>query len=480
VTTASLPLTTGWPGRHAASPPRATARRSFVHWVALGLVWTTVASGAVVFTEPAPVDLLTVILIGLLPVIGLVAIKPGLVVFLAIWLAAAAGAFAASAFSNDIARSAIHSGISVYLYLATFVFAAFVARKPAAHTHLVLHAYQWAAFVAALAGIAGYFDLVPGAADLFTKFGRASGTFKDPNVYGPFLVPALVYALHQFLNGPVTRTAVPAVMIMFLGIAILLSYSRGAWVNLAIALIIYGYLSFVCAPSNRLRLKMFALGIAGCALIGAALAATTQIDDVERLLQDRAQLSQSYDEGPEGRFGAHEKAKKLILDNPFGIGAGMFTELYHHEDVHNVYLSMFLNAGWLGGLIFTLMCALTTIYGLRHAFKRTASQALFLIAYAAFVGNVVEALVIDVDHWRHFYLLMALVWGMMLGDRRVATLKANQPRRPAKILPPVLIIRPSRPARIIGRARRCVAQATGPSRRRPTLRGRAVTRIGRG
>ena len=417
----------------------AHAGRSVTHMVSLALVWVAVAAGAIVFTEPAPVDVLTIGLIVLLPLIGLVAIKPALVVLLSVWLAAAAAAFVASAFSNDIARSSIHSGISVYLYLATFVLAAFVANKPADHGRLILHAYQWAAFIAAVAGFAGYFDLLPGAAELFTKFGRAAGTFKDPNVYGPFLIPALLYGLHQCLTRPLHRTAVPATMVLFLGFAILLCFSRGAWFNLAVAVAIYGYCSFIGAGTDRQQLRMVGLGLAGAALLAGALVAATQIDAVGRLLEERAQLSQSYDEGPEGRFGGHEKAKRLILDNPLGIGAGTFTEVYHHEDVHNVYLSMFLNAGWLGGLLFILVCALSTLYGLRHAFKRTASQALFLIAYAAFVGNVVEGFVIDIDHWRHFYLEMALVWGMMLGDRRGVTVQAVRRR----------LLRSSRPAKLI-------------------------------
>ena len=411
----------------SGSQARRKRQRSAAHSIALALVWLAVASGAIVFTEPAPVDLFTISLIILLPVMGLVAIKPTLIVVLSFWLAAAAAAFVASAYSSDIARSSIHSGISVYLYVATFVFAAFIAKKPVAHTKLVLHAYQWAAFITAIAGLIGYFGLAPGADQLFTKFGRATGTFKDPNVYGPFLVPALLYAIHQCISRPLPRIGVPVLMVLFLSFAILLSFSRGAWINMAIALAIYGYCSFISATANLLRLKMIALGATGAFVILGSLAAATQIDAIGKLLEERAQLSQSYDEGPEGRFGGHEKAKRLILENPLGIGAGTFTEIHHHEDVHNVYLSMFLNAGWLGGLLFISMCALTSLYGLRHAFKRTASQPLFVIALAAFIGNVIEGFVIDIDHWRHFYLLMAIVWGLMLGDRRIATLKSSPP-----------------------------------------------------
>ena len=461
-------------------PPHLTGRHRAVRYIALALVWLAVASGAIVFTEPAPVDLLTISLIILLPAVGLVAIKPGMIVVLSIWLAAAAAAFVASAFSNDIARSSIHSGISVYLYLATFVFAAFVAKRPVAHTKLILHAYQWAAFITAIAGVIGYFGLAPGADEMFTKFGRATGTFKDPNVYGPFLVPGLLYAVHQCVTRPLHRAALQAVMVLFLGFAILLSFSRGAWINMGLAFAIYGYCSFISAPANLQRLKMIALGAFGAFAVLGGLVAATQIDGVGKLLEERAQLSQSYDEGPEGRFGGHEKAKRLILENPLGIGAGTFTGVHHHEDVHNVYLSMFLNAGWLGGLLFILMCALTTIYGLRHAFKRTASQPLFVIALAAFIGNVFEGFVIDIDHWRHFYLLMAIVWGLMLGDRRIATLKQGTSPRPPKILRPAKFARAPRAPRIVERARRVVRAMPNAIPRRPTIRPRSPQRMGSG
>jgi hypothetical protein len=116
-------------------PPQPS--RSLVHGFSLALVWLTVASGAIVLTEPAPVDLLTMVLIVLLPIVGLVAIRPPLVVFLAIWLTGAAGAFISSITAFDVARSTIHSVISVYLYSAAFVFAAFVVKKPEAHTRLI-------------------------------------------------------------------------------------------------------------------------------------------------------------------------------------------------------------------------------------------------------------------------------------------------------------------------------------------------------
>jgi hypothetical protein len=36
---------------------------------------------------------------------------------------------------------------------------------------------------------------------------------------------------------------------------------------------------------------------------------------------------------------------------------------------------------------------------------------------AAFLGMVLEGLVIDTDHWRHFYLIMAMIWGLAIAQR---------------------------------------------------------------
>jgi O-antigen ligase len=401
--------------------------RSATHKLALALVWLTVASGAVVFSEPAPIDVLTVGLVVLLPVIGLVAISRSLIVLLALMLIAAAAGVLAATGATDPALAMTHTGVSLYLYVATFVFAAFVAKRPEAHTRLILNAYVWAALAAALLGIVGYFDLVPDARELMTRYGRATGFFKDPNVFGPFLVPALVYALSR-LAGSRLRMSIPLLgLLLVIGLAMLLSFSRGAWLNLGVAVAIYGALHILTVRDNRARLKFAVLALLGIAALAAVVVAALQFDAVSGLASDRASLEQSYDEGPEGRFGGQQKAAGLILQNPLGLGAQQFVPQYHHEEPHNVYLAMFLNAGWLGGCLFLGLVASTGMWGLRHAFARCATQPLFLVVYACFVANALEGLIIDLDHWRHFYLLMALVWGLMLSGPTTAA-KVSRPR----------------------------------------------------
>lgn len=425
MTTLAIPL---------RSQTQLSIRRSGTHKLALALVWMTVASGAVVFSEPAPIDVLTMGLVALLPLIGLVAISPTLLGLLAMMLVAAASAFLAATFAGDIGLATTHTAVSLYLYLATFVFAAFVAKRPEAHVRLILGAYTWAAMAAALSGIVGYFDLVPGAHDLMTRWSRATGLFKDPNVFGPFLVPALVYASSRLARAPLRKALLPLGVLGIVGLAILLSFSRGAWVNLAVAVGLFSALHMLTARSNRVRLKF--IGLATVAVIAAAgvIVAAMQFDAVADLLTERAALTQSYDEGPDGRFGGQEKAMRLIVENPLGIGAQHFVPRFHHEEPHNVYLAMFLNAGWLGGLIFLGLFGSTAVLGLRYALLHGAAQPLFLVVYACFVGNACEGIIIDLDHWRHVYLLMAMVWGMMasnsvIGSAPAAASLLRAPRR---------------------------------------------------
>ena len=193
--------------RRQARPHRAAAPPTSWRWA---LVWLTVASGAVVFTEPAPIDVLTMGLVVLLPVIGLVAISRSLIVLLALMLIAAAAGVLAATNATDLPLAMTHTGVSLYMYIATFMFAAFVAKRPEAHTRLILNAYVWAAVAAALLGIVGYFDLFPGAHESMTRYGRATGLFKDPNVFGPFLVPALVYGLSRLTGASAAQEHPPA------------------------------------------------------------------------------------------------------------------------------------------------------------------------------------------------------------------------------------------------------------------------------
>lgn len=438
------------------SAPR--AQRSLVHKLTLALVWIAVFAGAYVATEPAPVDVLTIGLIVLLPVVGLTAIGAPHIVYLGLWLTVMATSLVAAGFADDAARAITHVGVSTYLCLASFVFAAFVARRPHAHTRLILNAYAVSAIFASLMGVIGYLDLIPGVRDFFTVHQRATGGFKDPNVFAAFLVPPAIYLMDTALNARPLRAILSAAGAGIVGLALLLSFSRGAWVNFIVAAIVYGHLSFVMAATNRHRVKLILNGVVMLLGLVVLIAAATQFDAVSKLFDQRANLDQSYDEGPEGRFGGQIKAIRIILESPLGLGALHFGGNFHPEAPHNVYISMFLNGGWLGGALHIFLVVVTVGWGLRAVLRGRWPSGAMLVIYAAFVGMAVEGFVIDSDHWRHFYLVMGLLWGQMfLKPTEVVALvalPASAGRKRAQRMPSLALLprNPRRKPRIVGLA----------------------------
>jgi len=70
-------------------------------------------------------------------------------------------------------------------------------------------------------------------------------------------------------------------------------------------------------------------------------------------------------------------------------------------------------------LVFT-----TAFIGFRYIFVRTPWQRPYLAVFSAYLGTVGEAFIIDTDHWRHFWLMLGLMWGLFVATQRhVATVR---------------------------------------------------------
>lgn len=372
-------------------------------------------SSAVVFSEPAPVD---VLLAGF--ILGLCLLRDGrLGIYttanVVCWLPILAFSFVATALSPDFGTALKHQVVTLFLVAGAAAIAAFIAKDPEPRTALVMNCYVASIAFACILAYIGYFSLVPGAYELFTNYGRARGSFKDPNVFAAAAAPAIVYLCWLMLRLPAKQTLIPAAVCLFMTPAFLISFSRGGWISLAISLMVIGFVALVRTRRRSDRLRMIVYVFAGIVVISTTLVAVLQIPKVSNLMRERASLSQGYDVGPEGRFGGQKKAVQLTLDNPvLGIGTHTFRSVHHHEEAHNVYLTMFLNGGWVSGLLFIASVFLTFAIALNGAMKLGPLQGYFAVSAAAMAGMIVEGLVIDLDHWRHFFIFLGVIWG--LGD----------------------------------------------------------------
>ena len=387
--------------------------------LALFYLWLTVATSGVVYFEPAPYDVLMLGAIALLPLAGLAVFTRGLAAYLMLLIGICAGGYVAATQAGVLDVPIKHVTITLYLAVSSVVIAACVAQDPEPRIRLIMSAYMVAALVAAIAALVGYFDLVPGLYDIFTEFGRARGTFKDANVLGAFLVPPLLYAFNVVLSSRVARASFWAIALPLLMLGTLLSVSRGAWLNLAVSLLVFSSFIFIVAASNRERVKLILSMVLAAVCAVGVLVAAQSLPKVGEIVGERASFEQSYDMGPEGRFGGQRKGLRLVATRPLGIGALEFGRTYHVEDVHQVYLAMYLNAGWIGGTLYLLLVLSTIALGLKLVLRDRGGTGLSAVLVASFIGMALEGAVIDTDHWRHFYLIMAMIWGMALAPQAV-------------------------------------------------------------
>jgi hypothetical protein len=276
-------------------------------------------------------------------------------------------------------------------------------------------AYIVTAVFTTLFGIAVYFRLLPGE-DIFMWSGRVRSTFKDPNVFGPFLVLPAMIVMQRMMFGRLRDLVVNAPILLIIAAGLLLSFSRGAWGHFAASAAMMLFFSFLTTRSNVDRLRIIAFAALAAVALAAFIAALLSIDAVADLFKERASLVKNYDTGHLGRFGRHILGGLMIFDHPLGVGPLQFNK-YFPEDPHNSFLDAFMAGGWLGGFTFLAIVLVTVVAGFRHVFARTPWQTTYIAIYAAFLGEVGESYIIDVQHWRHYYMIMGMVWGMVVAGR---------------------------------------------------------------
>ena len=134
----------------------------------------------------------------------------------------------------------------------------------------------------------------------------------------------------------------------------------------------------------------------------------------------------------------------MLLERPLGFGPLQFRYVFSGEDPHNVFINAFASYGWLGGFAFFALNAMTMYVGWWLALRRGPLQPQAIALWSCLFVQLVQGFQIDTDHWRHFYLLMGIVWGLMASDQRVV--RKSRITRKAAVAPPA-----SRPNRIVAR-----------------------------
>ena len=398
---------------HAGTPTTAAAVK-----VLHGTLFLAILLSPFVFVEPSPYE----VAVGLLVLTCVVAgvgfdrkILPLALLFIVLNMGAALALLPVM----DNSKAVIYAATSFYLAATAVTYACLFAQDSLRRLEIVRRAYLIAAAIACLVGIAGYFAILPGL-ELVLENSRVRATFKDPNVFGPFLILPLLFVMQSLF---LRRVRLHNLMLFGLfAFGLLLSFSRGAWAHFAVSAAVLIVATLCTAQDTRARLRLIVVSMISVAALAGLLAFALSFNAVADLFTERAKLTQSYDVGGGGRFDLQEKAANAILENPDGMGPFGFARA-HGGQQHNVYLQAFLVYGWAGGFAYALLVVLTLVIGFRLTYNPTPWRAYLIAALATFCGLVGEGFVVDTDHWRHFYLVLGMIWGLS-----AATINATRTR----------------------------------------------------
>lgn len=376
--------------------------------------------GGFVLFEPSPYELMFVVVAPVALVAGFNIYRGVLPLFLLLAVFVPFCFIAAFQVTHsEISDALIYSVVTVFLWVTAFFIGNYVADSPHRHTRAIMRGYVPAAVIAAVIGTLAYLGLIPGA-ELFLRFGRAKATFGDPNVYGPFLMLPAMFVLQRILLSAPRRAMTSAVIFTILFVGIFVSFSRAAWGHLALSSLLVYLMIYALEARGREKVRLILLALAGAVGLILILAVLLSIDTVRDLFMQRFALVQNYDTGASGRFGRLAYALELAISNPWGIGPGEFSETRIVEDPHNTYIKALLAYGWLGGFAFIGMILITLWQGLRHLLIPSPNRLVLIPVMAVYIALVLEAAIIDADHWRHFFLVIGLIWGITAGYSRLA------------------------------------------------------------
>jgi len=390
----------------AGTRPGAVSRRA-VERASLFILTT---SAFLALVEPSPYEFVFSIVVIVFMASGGLRLAPSVLPLVFCVLGFGIGGFISLAPYLDEIDSVMFTLISAYMCVTTIFYAMLPRVDAEGRLEALRKGYVLAAVLASIAGIIGYFNIA-GLGEIFTRYDRAAGTFKDPNVLGTFVILPLVHLVRQLFVDRIKVLNLAAIALILFG-GVFLSFSRGAWIHAIASLALMTILTYRASRSGKVRRRIIAISVAGVATVAAALPVALSFDAISSIFETRASLEQSYDLGEQGRFGNQIASLPLLIERPNGFGPHRFVQ-YFPEDPHDVFLNAFASYGWLGGFSYLVLIIMTVAIGWRIVNADFPLRGHAIAIWSTLFIQILQGFQIDTDHWRHFWLMLGLIWGML-------------------------------------------------------------------
>jgi O-Antigen ligase len=324
----------------------------------------------------------------------------------------------------DQPKTGLFVVISIYMALSALFLCSLLSEHTEQRFNTIASGWIFSAAIASILAIAGFFNIA-GLGESLTLSGRATGLFKDPNVFSTFInLPIVLLAQRFLISGKYSKLFTGSVLLLMLA-ALFLAFSRGAWVSAALSIVLMMAITFVATDSAAVRFRTVLVVLGGTFVLAAMLGILLSIPTIRDLFLERASLNQSYDVGETGRFGSQINSIPLLLQRPFGFGPLQYSS-FMGQDPHNTFLNGFASYGWLGGITYLSMIAVTLVIGARTIMMRSPWRSAAIAVFSSQIALIFQGVQIDTDHWRHFYWLMGLMWGLFGASLAFCRTKSHQ------------------------------------------------------
>lgn len=411
-----------------ARAPLAAFSLTRAHERLLGAVmWIFVACASIGVIEPSPYDFASFVAIPLWLFGGFRLHRSFVVLYFLIVAYAFVGFLALTPYWTD-PDATIYQYQTAYLAVTALFFALYVGDRTEARAELILMGFTVGCVIASAAGQIGYFD-VAGLAKSMATYGRASGTFKDPNVLGSFIILGALYLTQNLLLARARSALLSTLILAVLVAGIFLSFSRGSWGATIFSMLFMISAAFATAKTSRAKTRILTIAVVAIGIVAIVVLVLLSFEPIRQLFLQRASPVQEYDGGEAGRFGNQLRSLPMLLDRFWGFGPLQFRKTFGLEP-HNSYIGAFANAGWMGGLLFILLVVVTSFVGIRLMFRDSPYQRLAQVFVPALTGFFLQAFQIDVDHWRHVWLMIGCVWGLEAGRQKWLAAESRKTAEP--------------------------------------------------
>src|SRR6266849_2140545 len=199
-------------------------------------------------------------------------------------------------YAIDIEVGALYFAITLFMLVSWMFAVGILMRYEEQGLRALMSAFTVGGVASALLSLLCYFNLAPfGESLLF--FDRIKGFFKDPNVFGPYLVIVAVYAFQRAETGAsVARKLLWLASCLISSLGVLLSYSRAAWMNYAVTLFCFLSLNLFANRAMRAARRNLLVLVALTGGVGAVVLYAMTIPQIREVAAYRADV-QDYDAG---------------------------------------------------------------------------------------------------------------------------------------------------------------------------------------